>query len=352
LPRVLYLKTALVLAAHNFTEIVDDREMMLFFRFIILSTICCKMCFPFKPIRPCVTTEKTLDFHVYQSKLNLLLESRASNDEDNQPIVSSIRSDVVNSVTRNLMALTAALSVFPIAANARQGAFEMDLEYYLKTVANRAQGKPDSNLENSKTSKPAFASARVINKELANGVIKIIHEEISRQTGLPISTITSKVAAQMLLFLPYFKEYVPIKTQDFSDQYYFDIALYVSYLVAADLIPKSTNRVILRKAVGDNVLALLIDKKLIPSIGSLDVTTKPLLSPSVGAGKMALFAKGVKEILSAFSTSEFVSSFTVDEDDIGDKIFAESSFNEVREGLELGLRLLLKVTITGLKFFS
>ena len=39
--------------------------------------------------------------------------------------------------------------------------------------------------------------------------------------------------------------------------------------------------------------------------------------------------KGIKDILTAFATAKFVSSFTVDEDDIADKIFAESSFIEV-----------------------
>lgn len=44
---------------------------------------------------------------------------------------------------------------------------------------------------------------------------------------------------------------------------------------------------------------------------------------------MTVLAKGVKGILSAFAAAKFISSFTVDEDDIADKIFAESSFVEV-----------------------
>ena len=57
--------------------------------------------------------------------------------------------------------------------------------------------------------------------------------------------------------------------------------------------------------------------------------TENLLSASVAAEKMAVLAKGVKGILSAFASAKFVASFTVDEEDIADKIFAESSFVEV-----------------------
>ena len=56
-----------------------------------------------------------------------------------------------------------------------------------------------------------------------------------------------------------------------------------------------------------------------------------LLSASIAAEKMTVLAKGVKGILSAFAAAKFISSFTVDEDDIADKIFAESSFVEVNQ---------------------
>ena len=59
------------------------------------------------------------------------------------------------------------------------------------------------------------------------------------------------------------------------------------------------------------------------------LVTENLLSASVAAEKMTVLAKGVKGILTAFATAKFVASFTVDEEDIADKIFAESSFVEV-----------------------
>jgi hypothetical protein len=54
---------------------------------------------------------------------------------------------------------------------------------------------------------------------------------------------------------------------------------------------------------------------------------------------MAVLAKGIKEILTAFTTAKFLGSFTIDEEDIADKIFAESSFTEV----EVKLRRLKSV---------
>ena len=53
------------------------------------------------------------------------------------------------------------------------------------------------------------------------------------------------------------------------------------------------------------------------------------MSATVAAEKMATLASGVNSILSAFANAKFVGSFAIDEEDIGDKIFAESSFAEV-----------------------
>jgi hypothetical protein len=199
-----------------------------------------------------------------------------------EPSIISVRESTLRSISANFLAITAALAVYPTVATARQGAFEMDLEYYLKTVASRAQGKPDAVI-NAKTNKPAFASARSINKDLASAVIDVIHTEMSRIAKTSVVTIKSKVDSMMLLYLPYFKEYVPIKTEDLSDQYYFDITLYVSYLLAAQLIPKSTDRVVLRKAVGDGILDLLTQKKLFASGQSPKGLSAPdNLQPSTG----------------------------------------------------------------------
>lgn len=283
---------------------------------LIVAATCCQLCFPFAHVP---STARTMTFKI------------SSSGENKQPEMLSTRSDLMNNFRRGLIAITAAVSVLPTvqAASARQGAFEMDLEYYLKTVASRAQGKPDATI-NAKTAKPAFASARIINKDLASDIVTVVYQQIGRLANLPSSAIKTKVDAQMLLFLPYFKEFVPIRKEDYSDQYYFDITLYVSYLVAALLIPKSTDRVILRKAVGDDMLGLLISKKLVGS--SLDVKSKLIdstTSAAVSAEKMTLFARGVKEIVSAFKKANFISDFKVDEEDIADKIFAESSFAEV-----------------------
>ena len=189
--------------------------------------------------------------------------------------LTSLRSLTLQNLSANLIAFSGAIAVLPAAAAARQGAFEMDVEYYLKTVASRAQGKPDAVI-NSKTSKPAFASPRLINKDLATSVVEAIQLEISRIAKAPVEDIATKVGAQMLLYLPYFKEFVPMKAENLSDQYYFDVTLYVTYLVAAQLIPKSTDRVILRKSVGDRILNILTEKKI---LGFVRESLKPPISP-------------------------------------------------------------------------
>ena len=71
-----------------------------------------------------------------------------------------------------------------------------------------------------------------------------------------------------------------------------------------------------------------------------NVTDSPTAA-GIAAEKMTVLAKGVKEILSAFASAKFVASFTVDEEDIADKIFAESSFIEVHRIKSLKLVLLV-----------
>ena len=190
--------------------------------------------------------------------------------------LTSLRSLTLQNLSTNLIAFSGAIAALPAAAAARQGAFEMDVEYYLKTVASRAQGKPDAVI-NSKTNKPAFASPRLINRDLATSIVEAIQLEISRIAKAPVGDIATKVDSQMLLYLPYFKAFVPMKAENLSDQYYFDVTLYVTYLVAAQLIPKSTNRVILRTSVGDRILNMLTEKKL---LGLTSESLKPLMSPN------------------------------------------------------------------------
>ena len=234
---------------------------MVSFRVLLFAAMCCQLCFPFMRHLP-------LNQGIGVSLLGLRrdnflpLSNSASDDAKKLPVVFSIRSSTLKSITSNVMTVAAALSVLPSAAKARQGAFEMDVEYYLKTVASRAQGKPDATID-AKTAKPAFASARVIDRDTATSVSEIILEEISRVSKVPVPDVSKKVNVQLQLYLPYFKGFVPIRTEALSDQYYFDITLYTSYIVAAQLIPKSTDRVILRKNVGDSILDLLIKRKLI-----------------------------------------------------------------------------------------
>lgn len=60
------------------------------------------------------------------------------------------------------------------------------------------------------------------------------------------------------------------------------------------------------------------------------IIAESALAATIAADKMTVLAKGVKEILTAFQTAKFIKSFTMDEEDISDKIFAESSFVEVQ----------------------
>lgn len=238
---------------------------MVFHSALLIVAVCCNMGTSFR--------STTLHFSPITSRITDLSQLTMVADDNFR--VTSLKSLTLQNLSANLIALSGALAILPAAAVARQGAFEMDVEYYLKTVASRAQGKPDAVID-SKTSKPAFASPRSVNKDLADSIVEAIQLEICRIAKAPVADIATKVGSQMLLYLPYFKAFVPIKVENLSDQYYFDVTLYVTYLLAAQLIPKSTDRVILRKSVGDRILNILQQKKL---LGLTSTSSQPPISP-------------------------------------------------------------------------
>ena len=264
------------------------------FKIFLLSAIFYQLCTPF--VCNLQSNQGVSCLHLLRRQSDTGSSRLVLNDVNQHPELSTLRSATVKSIMSNVMAAMAALAVVPTVANARQGAFEMDVEYYLKTVASRAQGKPDATID-AKTAKPAFASARVVNKDLATGVMAIVIEEISRISKVSIPDVTTKVNAQLALYLPYFKEFVPIRSETLADQYYFDITLYASYLIAAQLIPKSTDRVILRKAVGDSILDLFIEKKMI--------------SAPAGYSKEKSLPLPDNLKLSAGAINDFCTSFTI-----------------------------------------
>lgn len=126
----------------------------------------------------------------------------------------------------------------------------------------------------------------------------------------------SDVAREMQSRLSYFKQVAPIKVEDSSDQYFFDIELYALYQLVAQRLPTSEQRVAFRERVGDGILASILTRRPLP-LGA-------------GGGKMrqADIARGIEEILLDFETSGLIKAFVFDAEDFGDERFAQESFEQ------------------------
>ena len=241
-----------------------------------------------------------------------------------------------SSANRILINAIATLALLPLSASARQGAFEMDAYFYLRDVKKALTGETKDNPSMEKR-KPIFKSPRTLNIDLATDIINSIYNEISKVSGVSVAMIKMKVTDMVENIIPKFTNYVPIKKMDYSDQYFFDISLYTTYLVAASFIPQSTDRVILRKAVGLSILKLLANKNFL----STDIKEVILsnqgsnnniidMNPSVASKKIETLAIGMKEILTIFASSKIIEDiFIFDGEDFSDEKFALQSFNEV-----------------------
>ena len=222
----------------------------------------------------------------------------------------------------------------------REGAFEMDMRFYLRDLVNGGKPPPEGSALSMTKRKPVFPSPRTLNADIVKAIADVVCTEISRVSGMPVPTIAAKAAdAVPALVQSTFASYVPLRAMDFSDQYYLDIYLYALYLVAAVIIPQSVDRVELRKGVGKEVLALLARKKL--------VTLPPIVSSAtVAAGAAAAgmqpLCQGVENLLKAFAGPELrlIDSYIFDAEDAADERYAAESFN-------LGRPVSFQVTLKG-----
>ena len=241
--------------------------------------------------------------------------------------VSSIRSRTISAARTWTNALVGAAAPFVVLrkSDAQEGAFEMDLRFYVRDLVNG--GKETTNKEKRKA---MFPSPRRMNGEIVSGIVNVISKEISVISGVPSVTILQNVTEIMPLLLKQFQPYVPFRELSLSDQYYFDIYLYGLYELAAMLIPFSSDRVILRKNIGNGILSLL------KTTGRLKLPTLPSNGNNINseataaAAKMGILAAGIEAILKILSDdAKLIDGYLFDVDDVNDVGYAVGSFNEV-----------------------
>ena len=129
-------------------------------------------------------------------------------------------------------AVSCGLSAAPSAA-ARQGAFEMDVELYVKNLVGGNKGRPNSGR------RTPLPTPRRLDTKFAMQLLEAVDAKIGQISGIEEKEIEKRVKELLPLTLQYFREFVPVGREDLSDQYYFDIVVFLHYLVAKEAIPGS-----------------------------------------------------------------------------------------------------------------
>jgi len=226
----------------------------------------------------------------------------------------------------------------------------MDAEYYIKNLLGKNPSQSGSVLKN----RPIYKSPRNLNPVFANEVVTIVANEIAELSQSPKSKLVETVNEQKPFFVNYFKTFAPLTTEDISDQYYFDMVMYIYYLEAAKLIPTSERRVDLRNAIGGGVLELvqkkysgIADRDTLPTVASTALS-EPKTANSM-AKRMKLLGKGLQEILEVFKQKGIIADYELDVDDVADEEFARSSF---QENLAVSFQVTLKDPATIIGFLQ
>ena len=124
------------------------------------------------------------------------------------------------------------------AAVKAKGAFEMDMEYYLGNIVSGNKGDNRKRLSKGVNFYP---SARHMDEGITKDVItEVVARSMIQLSNGSISTeyIQRNMTADMPKALDFFRPFVPISAESFSDQYFTDIYLFVLYKIAQDFLPK------------------------------------------------------------------------------------------------------------------
>ena len=100
---------------------------------------------------------------------------------------------------------------------ARKGAFEMDVELYIKNLAGGNKGKTNAG------KKTPLPTPRIIDERFASSLLNIVDQSIIQLTGTTKGDIETSVNERLPSTIAYFREFAPLTKEKLSDQYYFDV---------------------------------------------------------------------------------------------------------------------------------
>jgi hypothetical protein len=215
-------------------------------------------------------------------------------------------------------AATALILQAPRVASSKQGAFEMDAEYYLKNLVQFGTNS-ESNGERSRA---IFPSPRNLDINFTTKIIRIVSKSISIISGISTESIDQSVVSKLPTYLPYFRKFAPVVVEDLSDQYYFDIVVYLYFLTAENYLKSSLERVKLRELISDSILALFVE--------SLPKTFEGVHGDPISAARLLpKVSEGIKYLLDKFKSYGLIESYIYDDENLQDIIYSSESFKEV-----------------------
>ena len=261
--------------------------------------------------------------------LQLLLFKRDGEESKPQSISQNAKSSCLGTMFFISLCL-------PSSAFAAKGAFEMDAEFYLDNILNRNSAKKTQIKKDKDYRKPIYKTPRKIDRNTAISIIERIEKSICALSPKPLSItdLRKNVALNMPATLIFFKKFVPIVCEDLSDQYYFDINLYLLYKEAEIVMSDSEKRVKFRKEVGESILELIPSSKIANSASNIN---------------MKEVAAGIQNVLNFFVKTRIISSYEFDQNDFADDIFANQSFDQK---LPISFQITLKEPANLLSFLE
>lgn len=270
-----------------------------------------------------------ISVHSYPHLASIRVHDQSSQLISNLNCLNAFVPQNANSINKNTISRFARLISFgyfsiPNVAHSAKGAFELDAEFYFNALIGKQK---DEKII--KDSIPVYESPRSIDYQFASKVLECVDDAICDCANVTTFYIQSTVGNSISYALNYFKLFAPISKDDLSDQYYFDMVLYLHYLEAGKLLPKSESRVELRKVVGDKILALIRKTYQTPPIITQSKTVSRFAQAVYGSKNIVALASGVKNILQIYNDTGFVSGYILDDEDFADESYALNTFAEV-----------------------
>eukprot|EP01031_Cornospumella_fuschlensis_P027538 gene27538-33262_t len=176
----------------------------------------------------------------------------------------------------------------------------MDAEIYIRNLLGLRQSS-----ESVFKSLGSFGSPRALDKPFVSTIIELVYAELSKIANVPISTLKKAVEDKTPYYTKYFMTFAPITQQDVSDQYYFDMLLYLIYLESTTYLKSSEARVAFRERIGSAILQWLVSSSLI-----IPASSK---KSSVG------LALGIRQLLSTYKNKGLIADFIFDDEDLIDE---------------------------------